>query len=50
MRTGSFDPSLIPLHDQAKNIFDKQAPPDAPKHIIIVADGVENEHPEKVGS
>lgn len=35
---------------EAKNIFDKQAPPDVPKYIIIVADGVETEHPERVGS
>jgi hypothetical protein len=32
---------------EAKNIFDKQAPADAPKHIIIVADGVETDHPER---
>ena len=28
---------------EAKNVFDKQAPADAPKYIIIVADGVETE-------
>jgi len=34
----------------AKNIFDKEAPADSPKYIIIVADGVETEHPDQAGS